>query len=162
VSNVPLFLLAAPMLCILIMSGIDIIAHVAATPEAPSRASSAIASTASSSSSVSSPSPSPQKQKKQQRFAVTSASDGVPPRMRTLVVSMALAQVTLAVLALTIYHVQIITRISSGYPVWYWWVARCLMDKDRKKVKMGEGIVIFMVMYAMIQGALFASFLPPA
>lgn len=78
----------------------------------------------------------------------------------TLVRCMAVAQVLLTVLAFTSYHVQIITRISSGYPVWYWWLAANLMD--RKSKDPGNGIVMFMVMYASVQGALFASFLPPA
>lgn len=76
-----------------------------------------------------------------------------------LIQRMALAQVVLAVLAVTSYHVQIITRISSGYPVWYWWLATQLVSG---REGLARGILIFMVMYAMIQGALFASFLPPA
>lgn len=73
---------------------------------------------------------------------------------------MAFAQVVLVILAFTSYHVQIITRLSSGYPAWYWWVAATL--RNAKTRKMGSGFVVFMVMYAMIQGVLFASFLPPA
>jgi phosphatidylinositol glycan class V len=79
---------------------------------------------------------------------------------RQFVRTLAAAQTVLAVLALIYYHVQIITRISSAYPVWYWWVAGCLLDKSRQK--QGLAIVTFMVMYAGIQGGLFASFLPPA
>jgi phosphatidylinositol glycan class V len=68
-----------------------------------------------------------------------------------------------ALLALTSYHVQIISRLASGYFVWYWWVAGCLVDAERKdRRKIGWGIAVFMVMYAAIQGALYASFLPPA
>lgn len=76
-------------------------------------------------------------------------------------------QIALAALALTSYHVQIITRLSSGYPVWYWWVASLVLE-DRKTSLMGRkwstAFVIsrWMVMYAMVQGGLFASFLPPA
>lgn len=123
VSNLPLFLLAAPMLTILIKSGIDTIREASAKP-------------------------SPKEPKDH------------GPRLRTMKISMAGAQVALAVLALTSYHVQIITRISSGYPVWYWWVAHRL--HDREKPWSGRCIVVFMVMYAIIQGVLFASFLPPA
>ena len=79
-------------------------------------------------------------------------------RLTTLTQSAAAAQVILAVLAVTVYHVQIITRISSGYPLWYWWLARRLLGKD----VWGKRIVVFMVMYSSIQGALFSSFLPPA
>lgn len=74
--------------------------------------------------------------------------------------SMALAQVILTGLAITTYHIQIITRISSGYPLWYWWVANLLCND--KTSGTGRNIVLFMVMYASIQGALFTSFLPPA
>ena len=63
-------------------------------------------------------------------------------------------------LAVTNYHIQIITRISSGYPLWYWWLANLLSDD--KTAGTGKNSVTFMVMYACIQGALFASFLPPA
>lgn len=81
-------------------------------------------------------------------------------RLRLVVRSMAFAQVLLVILAFTSYHVQIITRLSSGYPAWYWWVAASL--RNAKTRQMGSGFVVFMVMYAMIQGVLFASFLPPA
>ena len=57
-----------------------------------------------------------------QKAKLTSA----PPNTLTslnnnLICILALPQVTLAVLALTSYHVQIINRLSSGYVVWYWW-----------------------------------------
>ena len=76
-------------------------------------------------------------------------------------------QITLAGLALTNYHVQIITRLSSGYPVWYWWLASLILE-DQKTTLMGRNwsiaLVIsrWMVIYAIVQGGLFASFLPPA
>lgn len=69
-------------------------------------------------------------------------------------------QTFVALLAITNYHVQIISRISSGYIVWYWWIASCILDE--KKRRLGLGVAIFFVMYAGIQGSLFASFLPPA
>ena len=78
----------------------------------------------------------------------------------SLIRSVALSQLILAALAVTNYHVQIITRISSGYPLWYFWLASKLGDP--KGSAFGRKSVIFMVMYAAIQGALFASFLPPA
>lgn len=81
-------------------------------------------------------------------------------RLALVVRSMAAAQVLLVGLALANYHVQIITRLSSGYPAWYWWVAACL--RSSKTRRLGSGLVVFVVMYASIQGVLFASFLPPA
>jgi phosphatidylinositol glycan class V len=119
VSNLPLFLLAAPMLAVMLKSGVDHLSN-RRLPAADKPAESA--------------------------------------RLLSLVQAAAAAQVLLAVLALTSYHVQIITRISSGYPLWYWWVAGFLVRGE----KTGGRIVMFMVIYAAIQGALFTSFLPPA
>jgi len=92
-----------------------------------------------------------------------SAGSEPPPRgdrLTSLLRSMAASQVILALLAVTNYHVQIITRLASAYPVWYWWLARSLAGQQRSRG--ASGIVVFMVMYASIQGALFAFFLPPA
>ena len=79
----------------------------------------------------------------------------------------AIPQIALAALALTSYHVQIITRLSSGYPVWYWWVASLTLENQRiswKGREWGTAMVIsrWMIIYAIVQGGLFASFLPPA
>lgn len=77
-----------------------------------------------------------------------------------LIRAMALSQLILTFLAITNYHIQIITRISSGYPLWYWWLAGLIADGKTSTV--GCKVVRFMVMYATIQGVLFAAFLPPA
>ena len=79
----------------------------------------------------------------------------------------AIPQISLAALALTSYHVQIITRLSSGYPVWYWWVASLTLENQKISLKgreWGTAMVIsrWMIIYAIVQGGLFASFLPPA
>ena len=89
----------------------------------------------------------------------------------------ALPQVVLALLATTNFHVQIINRLSSGYPVWYILLAIAIhkipAGFPRKEVKQkatlakslinnSPWIVRAMVMYAIIQGGLYASFLPPA
>jgi phosphatidylinositol glycan class V len=84
----------------------------------------------------------------------------VPDSYRTFVLTLAASQTLVAVLAITNFHVQIISRLSSGYPIWYWWVANSL--SRGKTQKTGSVIVTFMIMYASIQGGLFASFLPPA
>ena len=89
-----------------------------------------------------------------------SASDLDSSRLVLVVRSMVFAQVLLVALAFTSYHVQIITRLSSGYPAWYWWLTACL--RSPKTRNMGSGLVVFMIMYASIQAVLFASFLPPA
>ena len=121
-NQIPLFLLAAPMLTILLVSGVQIF-------------------------------------KEPLRFVKSTQLAG-NDTVGIFVRSQAAIQVILAILAITTYHVQIITRLASGYPVWYWWVAGCLLDKSRQA--RGVGIVVFMVMYAGIQGGLYASFLPPA
>jgi len=117
-NQIPLFLLAAPMLTLLIKSGTELMGESNLSLRATD-------------------------------------SQG-----RILVRTLAGMQTLLAVLAITNYHVQIISRLSSGYPAWYWWVASYLMDKKRSSL--GYGIVVFITMYAAIQGGLFASFLPPA
>ncbi|KAI1436473.1 glycosyltransferase family 76 protein [Xylaria sp. CBS 124048] len=121
--NIPLFLLAAPMLYVLAKSGIAFFAdpHIlnGGVRDVPT-------------------------------------SDNLASFLR----SMASIQLLLTVLAITTYHVQIITRISSGYPLWYLWLAN-LLSHD-KTAETGKRVITFMVMYASIQGALFSSFLPPA
>lgn len=79
---------------------------------------------------------------------------------------LAVPQCLLGILALTTYHVQIITRLSSGYPLWYWWLASNIVDE--RPLKLGERsipmkvVVRWMVLYALIQAGFFAAFLPPA
>ncbi|KAK1992067.1 mannosyltransferase [Colletotrichum falcatum] len=130
-SNLPLFILATPVLGLLIVSGWDVMNRPSGLARTPT------------------------------------ADKPLPQRndtRSTLVFSMAAAQVLLAVLAITTYHVQIITRIASGYAAWCWWAAACLLDDgaDGKRRGLGGKIVTFSVMYAAVQGVLFASFLPPA
>lgn len=72
--------------------------------------------------------------------------------------NLAVQQLLLAILTLLRGHVQIITRISSASPVMLWHLAIYI----NKKRDMARHAVSFMVMYAVIQGGLFASFLPPA
>ena len=76
-------------------------------------------------------------------------------------------QLALALLALTNYHVQVITRLSSGYPLWYWWLASTILSEKRggsPRASLLKPYVLlrWMVVYAVTQGGLFASFLPPA
>ena len=83
-----------------------------------------------------------------------------PREIKSLLSKVALPQAVLAVLAITNYHVQVITRLSSGYPVWYWWLACAIIDRTQS---LRPSLVVrWMTMYGMIQGGLFASFLPPA
>ena len=121
-SQLPLFLLASPVLSWLLVSGMEIMRE-------PSR-------------------------------SLRTMIPGKDEPYRTLVRTLAASQVLLGVMAITHYHVQIITRLSSGYAVLHWFAASCLLDKKRQT--WGTAITVFVVMYGAVQGVLFASFLPPA
>lgn len=83
---------------------------------------------------------------------------------RTCLYRLAIPQAVLAALALTNYHVQIINRISSGYPLWYWYISVCVLEYGNTfhPVLKPRLLVQAMVLYSFIQVGLFASFLPPA
>ncbi|KAJ4155352.1 hypothetical protein LMH87_000603 [Akanthomyces muscarius] len=117
-NQIPLFILAAPVLTLLLVSGYQMLRNPA-------------------------------------RVMASAAADH-----RVLVQTLAASQAVVALLALTSYHVQVISRLASGYVVWYWWIAACLVDKSSRST--GRAAVIFMVMYGGIQAVLFSSFLPPA
>ncbi|CAK4032419.1 glycosyltransferase family 76 [Lecanosticta acicola] len=147
-SNLPLFLLAAPMLGVLLLTG-----YVALTR------SELITST---------------------HYALNHGGKTKPTAGETRAFTHAMArfalpQVVLAMLALTNFHVQIINRISSGYPVWYIVLAIAMhgaaaaAPEARKSTpilnwlsRKSEWIVRGAIMYAVIQGGLYASFMPPA
>jgi GPI mannosyltransferase 2 len=74
---------------------------------------------------------------------------------------LAAPQFVLAVLAITNYHVQIITRLSSGYPYWYVWLA-LVNIREPYHPQLVKTVLKWMVLYAAIQAGLYASFLPPA
>ena len=97
----------------------------------------------------------------------TTANSKEEDDARTMVFRLAMPQLILAILALTSYHVQTITRLSSGYPVWYWWLASLILTDEAwsiwgRKWNPSEIASRGIVIYAVLQGALFASFLPPA
>ena len=72
---------------------------------------------------------------------------------------LAITQLALAAMLVVGYHVQVITRLCSGCVVWYWWAAVMIAaDRDLG----GKWFVRWTVMYGLIQGVLFAGFLPPA
>lgn len=72
--------------------------------------------------------------------------------------NLAVVQLLLAVYTLTTAHAQIINRISSSSPVWLWFLAVGFANRK----PLARNFVVFMVIYAVVQGGLFASFLPPA
>lgn len=153
VSNLPLFALATPMLGILAMSSIW-----AMQLNISLRKGSGV-------SGLDAVFPMP----------IHEATD----RTRRLLRSLAVPQFLLAVLALTSYHVQIITRLSSGYYIWYIWLAAFLTQTSnfvstdyshgKKKPNATEfglfspmEVIRYMVLYAAVQAGLYSSFLPPA
>lgn len=140
-SNIPLFLLAAPMLYIMTRTAsVAIAGRLDGNPSKETGSSEA-----------------------RKRTLKIEATDEVANKRRdALLFRLALPQLTLAVLALTSFHVQIITRISSGYPLWYLVLAREITDGNTNNARFAKWTVRWMVMYALIQGVLFASFLPPA
>lgn len=150
-SNLPLFILAAPMLTILLFSGFWAWTY---------SFSPLMSRTEGASIGVNRNTP-------KTRFLEGRDATLEAPIMEAQIIQLVVPQIVLAVLALLSYHVQIITRLSSGYPVWYWWLAWSLYEDQeviilRKKVKPAVIIVRWMIAYAIIQGGLFASFLPPA
>ncbi|KAE9976121.1 hypothetical protein BLS_000042 [Venturia inaequalis] len=141
ISNMPLFLLAAPMLYIMARTA-------------------SLAITGRCDATLARETGNPEDRNRNPK---TDATDGVANKRRdALLFRLALPQLTLAVLALTSFHVQIITRISSGYPLWYLVLAREITDGGKNGMRFAKWTVRWMVMYALIQGVLFASFLPPA
>ena len=147
-SNLPLFILAFPMLSIMFASGVWAWVDVGKRPHVQE-----------------------QHNRSKTSGSVKRINEGVelnPTMQAEILRGLAIPQMVLALLAFTTYHVQIITRLSSGYPIWYWWLAHMILQDDRDFVVMGKRmkpstlIVRWIVMYAVIQGGLFASFLPPA
>ncbi|KAI4604282.1 ER membrane glycoprotein subunit of the GPI transamidase complex-like protein [Pestalotiopsis sp. 9143b] len=123
-GNIPLFLLASPMIYLLCKSGWSMLGDSVMEMKSPK----------------------------------TPADAFSGPSL--LIAAMAFSQLLLAGASVTTYHIQIITRLSSACPLWYFWLAQQLGQAGTSKS--AGGVVMYMVIYATIQGALFASFLPPA
>lgn len=138
-SNVPLFLLGAPMFALMFVSSCRVL-----TGYDLSFSSSKILKVESDHMQSNPASETNQ----------TSASIS-----KRILNNLALQQFLLATLTLTRAHVQIISRISSAYPVWMWYCGSLFQAQDTKNVRI---LVRFMIMYAVIQAGLYASFLPPA
>lgn len=140
-SNLPLFALATPMLLIMMISSLKVWIL-------------------DSNAKV-------KRLETKQHKNVDPSSDVGLFQSQGIVHCLAIPQLILAILALTTYHVQIITRLSSGYPVWYWWLASMIVEDHGlhllgRKWSTARLIVRWMIVYALVQGGLFASFLPPA
>ncbi|KAH8668139.1 GPI mannosyltransferase 2 [Tricladium varicosporioides] len=122
-SNIPLFLLATPMLVVMGASGIWALRH-------------------------------------QSGKSGDTSQQAISPILRNL----AVLQSVLTLLTLTTAHVQIISRISSAYPVWIWYIASGLPGRNAHGGRSSPSgkFIRFMIIYAIIQAGLYASFLPPA
>lgn len=171
-QHIPEFLLAAPMLVLMITSALSTLtkrAHAASdtplpmstedstTPTPPPDPLSPLLSTPLHKHAATPPIPAGSEEADSTPFTTP-----LPGLWR-----LALPQLLLALPALTHYHVQIITRLASGYPALYVWVARAAVEGRTlrllgRELALGRLVVSFFVMYAIVQGALFASFLPPA
>ena len=136
VSNIPLFLLAAPLLILLVYSSMWALKLPWMT--AKDRPMTLVDQTVS-----------------------PSATD-------SLLIRLAVPQGLLAIMAFTSYHVQIINRISSGYPLWYWYLVCMVLSRVRNPSGAAKPTRWFaigvqsMIIYGLIQAVLFGSFLPPA
>lgn len=138
-SNLPLFLLAVPMLWLLLHSSVTVLRTGSTNPL--------------------------------HGRPVTHAGDthdsrSAPP-VRCDLPELVLPQLLLAFAAATSFHVQIINRIASGYPIWYLTLASWLVDQKPqfqvgKQPDRGQWAIRAMIMYSLVQGMLFANFLPPA
>ncbi|KAK6526391.1 ER membrane glycoprotein subunit of the GPI transamidase complex-like protein [Orbilia ellipsospora] len=134
-GNIPLFLLAAPMLGILIKTSFDIVTILTPEPHRPLYAL---------------------------RLYRTN---------RNLLFRLAVPQLVLAILAITNYHVQIITRLSSGLPIWYLVMAAALAERSSEQSKdvvsekspnWSRMMLRFFLGYQVVQAVLYGGFLPPA
>jgi phosphatidylinositol glycan class V len=123
--NIPLFLLAIPMLAVLLLSGWAYTGPIITDL----------------------------------RLYVRTAKQRGPAYVVAVI---AAPQIILAVAAILMYHVQIILRLATGYPAWYWWLAQMLLPAAKGSVMLRHGLVLIMVSYSLVQSALYASFLPPA
>lgn len=162
VSNLPLFAIAFPVGWIMAETAISALSQETVIKHAVSRLTATDGKTAEPPSAA--PTTSEQK-----------VFQYILPRF-------ALPQLILVVLAATSFHCQIINRISSGYPLWYFILAIEVCRGDgHGQVKSGtkqvlrplgsftcislakpEWVVRAMAMYALVQGGLYAAFLPPA
>ncbi|EUC45859.1 glycosyltransferase family 76 protein [Bipolaris oryzae ATCC 44560] len=136
VSNLPLFALAAPMLWLLFTSSVTLLRSCAGDLLHKTRV---------------------------HRTSVTQDAGSAICKLPEL----ALPQLFLAVSAVTTFHVQIVNRIASGYPVWYLMIATWLVDSPglsstKSRSSTAQWLVRGMIVYSLVQGMLYANFLPPA
>ena len=147
-SNLPLFLLAAPMLVLLAVSGYSVIrlsirqllentlTTTESQPPKHIREYKSLLQERNFNAQVSSPPNAPPSQPSSDKSSASPASSikciPIQPKdATTLLCAFTLPQLFLTVLAFFVYHVQIITRISSAYPVLYWYLALLINDDTK-------------------------------
>lgn len=166
-SNVPLFLLAIPVLCLMLSTALVAIFQ-------PSILLPAVQN--------------PQYRESDAMPTKVSMDIGDEERFIVFMRCLSLPQAVLAVLTLTNFHVQIINRISSGYPMWYIFLAIMFTSRSTATADAGLSttralppnmlpgrlvsllkqrnvqhlLISSTLLYALIQAGLYASFLPPA
>ncbi|KAF3940429.1 hypothetical protein ABW19_dt0204408 [Dactylella cylindrospora] len=142
-GNIPLFLLAAPMLFVLLKTSFDVVAILTPTVS-------------------------------------RLYSLDLKQSNRDLLFRLTVPQLLLATLAITNYHVQIITRLSSGLPMWYIVMGAALVEaasavnpksssEEAKSQPQSLGSAFwsipalrFFLGYQVTQAVLYGGFLPPA
>lgn len=139
IPNLPLFMMAAPMLWLLFSSSVTVLRSYLQPPF---------------------------RRRPVPQAGVTAASENGSSVVH-FVPELALPQLVLAVAAVSSFHVQIINRLASGYPTWYWMIATWIVAEqttpcNSKAVRRSQWVVRGIFTYALAQGMLFANFLPPA
>lgn len=77
--------------------------------------------------------------------------------------NLAISQLILAIVTFTTAHAQIISRTSSSYPVWIWFLATLLLGQNEFLHKrIFKGLTSYLITYGIVQAGLYSSFLPPA
>ncbi|EDU45170.1 GPI mannosyltransferase 2 [Pyrenophora tritici-repentis] len=139
VSNLPLFILAAPVMWLLLVSSATILRSAVQSPL-------------------------------HGRLAPQASATSNPRNEISTICKMpelALPQLLLAITAVTSFHIQIVNRIASGYPMWYLVIAQWLVDsqstgRTEKPSPKAQWIIRGFIVYSLVQGMLYANFLPPA
>ncbi|KAI6245252.1 GPI mannosyltransferase 2 [Erysiphe necator] len=130
-SNLPLFLISAPMYCLIFASGIWAL-NLTIT----------------------------------KNFLKNLDSTGglkINYRYCLIVRNLAISQLILSIVTFTTAHAQIISRTSSSYPVWIWFLTSLLLSQKKSKFEpLVKGLTSYLTTYGIVQAGLFSSFLPPA
>lgn len=145
-SNVPLFVLATPVMCLMIVSAIEPLINATNSGYRYNSFN---------------------RYQSSSTHAKRTAKKESYSTQLSFKRSIAVPQLALALATLFSFHVQVINRVSSGYPLWYIFLAEKIVQRDvifvvSKQIDIGKAYLTWAIMYAIIQAGLFASFLPPA